>query len=187
MSEEEKSGQHDEFYDEEFEDEKRHKRIDLEAGYGRRKADHPIKCLDCGFLRKMYWKEGMSCPMCHGERFFPMVFVEDLDKATGKSKKTLLEKAEKKLHGLKMEVLARYKKWLLYFLIAINIGMWGRFIILNVDAFKGEMKFEWPRFYHCQDCRRYFSRTIQADVGRARCRFCRSIKVKRVKSKRIAR
>lgn len=175
-----------EYFEEEFGADRR-TRIDLEAGYGRRTADHPIRCLDCGLMKKMFWKLNTRCPRCNSKRFYPMIFVEDLDEATGKSKKTLFELLEKRVQKIKRQVLARYKIWLIYILAAVNIGVWGRFLILNVEFLKTEYKFEWPRFYHCQDCRKYFSRTLQDDVGRARCRYCRSIKVERIEKKRIAR
>ena len=174
-------------FDEEFGGDRRKMARDLEAGYGRRKADHPIRCLDCGLVKKIHWKLGMPCPMCGSERFFPVVYVEDLDKATGKSKKTLMERSERKIKVWEKQVKLRYKYWLVWLLLAVNIGLWGRYLILNVDIFKGNVKFEWPHFYQCKECRQYFSRTMQDDVGRIRCPKCRAIKIRRIKNLRVAR
>ncbi|MFC1668521.1 hypothetical protein ACFL1T_03970 [Chlamydiota bacterium] len=151
------------------------------------KKDHRIKCLDCGYTEKRCWEYGQECPHCSGKNFYPLVYVEDINKATGKSKKSVSEIIEKKINEGKKRVKSQYKKWLAILLLFLNILIWGKFLINNVDLIQREEHFSYPHFYRCFSCEKYFSRHSFEDVGRTRCPLCRSIKVKRIQNTRIAR
>ncbi|MDP8217970.1 MAG: hypothetical protein P9M03_04530 [Candidatus Theseobacter exili] len=168
--------------------ERRHQQ-DFQKGYGRRKSDHPIKCLDCGCTRRMYWEEGVSCPLCESPRFFPMIIVEKKFLKEVRKGQIVIDFA-KRIHR-SIVYIKNWKHSKILGLIAIGIVLiaWlscflnTREITYSLD----EAKFEWSKFYECGVCKYRFSLNECKDKDLPSCPKCKSLyAIRFYKSRRIA-
>lgn len=172
---------------EESEDERRYL-LDPDQGYGRRQADHPIKCLDCGHSRRMYWQKGIQCPMCDSPRFLPLIKVEKEVVKEVRRRRGIKDFAQLVHMGIIWLKNWKHSRLIGFVCLGIILIAWALFYlkIREVNYKRSGLSFEWSAFCWCKDCKNRFSLNECADPKIPTCPKCDSPFVFPIRTKRIA-